>query len=301
MKKISLALLLVLGLTIVNPALALADSEEGVVLEYDECRECYDQEETPSPDSTEITNIVRVTSPNGGEFWGRKTDNDNEAIVTGSSLHTITWDTLTVGVKLVDILYSLDGGLTWNLIASKVDNTDSFDWLLPNVDSDQALIRVRGFDSKEVIMGSDDSNGTFTIENYIVDPGYESDVIDDYHFDLVGVMAPVEVKQGEMIRVNLTIRNTGSATWYKYGNYPMHLGTTNEMDHVSQFASSDWLTPNRTTEMMEDEVRPGEVGTFQFTIFANNEEGTYQEFFKPVAEHLTWLNDELIVMNIKIV
>jgi|GEM_PF-2718047 len=301
MKKISLVLLLLFGLTIVHPAVAMARTEEGTVLEFDTCRECQQEEESSDPDSTEITHIVRVTSPNGGETWGRKAGNDGEAIVTGTSLHIITWDTLTVGVKVVDILYSLDGGLTWNIIASKVDNTDSFDWILPNVDSDQALIRVRGFDADHKIMGSDDSNGTFTILNYIVDPAYESDVIDDYHFALVGVMAPVEVKQGEMIRVNLTIRNTGSATWHKYGNYPLHLGTTNPMDHVSQFASHDWLTPNRTTEMMEDEVRPGEVGTFQFTLFANNEEGTYKEYFKPVAEHLTWLNDELIVMTIKIV
>jgi len=301
MKKISFVWLLAFGLALLNPGQTLAATTEGIQKTDQACLSevCYD--ESPSaPDSTELNNFIRVTSPNGGETWGRKAGYE-DAVVTGSSLHSINWDTLTVGVVSVDILYTLDSGLNWNLIASKVANTGTFSWILPNVDSTEAKIRVRGFDKNENIIGSDDSNSTFTILNYIVDPAYESDVLDDYHFQLVGVMAPITLKQGQMTMVNLTILNTGNATWHKYGNWPMHLGTTEPMDHASNFAAYDWLTPNRTAVMMEDEVKPGEVGTFQFTIFGNNLPGSYKEYFKPVAENLTWLNDELIVMNVQII
>ena len=40
------------------------------------------------------------------------------------------------------LLYSLDGGGTWNLIARGQPNRGSYDWTLPNVQTDQAKVVV---------------------------------------------------------------------------------------------------------------------------------------------------------------
>ncbi|HPH78922.1 MAG TPA: hypothetical protein PLH65_02460, partial [bacterium] len=99
-----------------------------------------------------------------------------------------------------------------------------------------------------------------------------------------------DMKSGEEKQVEFAVRNDGSTTWYKYGSYPIHLGTTYPSDRASDFYSSSWLSYNRPASLNEDTVVPGATGHFTFTIQApsNPQYADYYEYFAPVAEFRTW-------------
>ena len=96
---------------------------------------------------------VSVTSPNGGE------------VLTGGSDVTITWtgaDDLTPSSLLnIGVYYSLDNGNSWSTIARTQTNSGSCVWSVPNVNSDQCLIRILGRDH-ELKVGVDTSDSVFS-------------------------------------------------------------------------------------------------------------------------------------------
>jgi len=97
---------------------------------------------------------------------------------------------------------------------------------------------------------------------------------------------------GQTEQVWLEVVNNGTLTWYKNGDHPVHLGTAEPLDRNSQFYDAgSWLTPNRI-EMVQDKVAPGETARFAFKIKAPNQNGYFKEYFRLVAEGVTWLNNQ---------
>jgi Leucine-rich repeat (LRR) protein len=79
---------------------------------------------------------IVVTSPNGGEIW--------EA---GSS-QNITW--ISSGItRDVKIDYSTDGGTSWTVIVPSLDNDGTFGWVVPDVPSENCLVRISESDVDE--------------------------------------------------------------------------------------------------------------------------------------------------------
>jgi len=90
-----------------------------------------------------------VLSPNGGEDWQIGTT------------ETITWTSDGVDAKAkVKIELSLDGGKKWKSIIPSTPNDGSQDWKVKGKASTEAMIRVIGVKSKDILDSSDD---TFTI------------------------------------------------------------------------------------------------------------------------------------------
>jgi hypothetical protein len=102
---------------------------------------------------------------------------------------------------------------------------------------------------------------------------------------------------GGKVYITLKARNIGNQTWSQSF---MHLGTSHPMDRVSAFADSNWLSSTRPAQLLENSVVPGDVGTFQFEMQAPSTAGTYNEYFNPLAEGHTWLNDLgfLVTVNV---
>jgi hypothetical protein len=73
--------------------------------------------------------ILSLTSPNGGEVWD------------ADSTHVISWTT-TGEINSVTIEYSLDNGKNWNPIVIATSNHSSYEWTVPQVKSDSALVRI---------------------------------------------------------------------------------------------------------------------------------------------------------------
>jgi hypothetical protein len=110
-----------------------------------------------------------VRSPNGGEIW-----------YVGTTPH-IKWT--ATDVDNVEIFYSTDGGVGWNMVAASVRIWDSswgdYPWTVPDQVSDQCLIVVQKYAGGGDFM--DTSDGTFEIRAVTdtdgdgMDDGWETD------------------------------------------------------------------------------------------------------------------------------
>jgi len=109
-----------------------------------------------------------------------------------------------------------------------------------------------------------------------------------YSAQFAGQSLPLTLTSGQSQPAWIQFKNTGTATWKKGGSTPIRLGTDRPRDRVSPLAFN-WLSPSRI-ELDENEVAPGEIGRFSFTLHGAAP-GNYKEYFRPVAEALYWLED----------
>lgn len=95
---------------------------------------------------------VALTSPNGGELWGRGTGHDIRWVVTGTS-NTVE----------LDLLFSSDDGATYpDTIATAIPNTGMFDWHVP----EERLVenaRVKIIARTAFLSAADHSDGSFVV------------------------------------------------------------------------------------------------------------------------------------------
>ncbi|MCX6010195.1 MAG: Ig-like domain-containing protein, partial [Chloroflexi bacterium] len=95
--------------------------------------------------------IVSVMSPNGGEVWA-----------TGDQ-QNVTWEAQdNVGISSINILYSIDEGLTWTLIADDQSNSGSYSWIVPDKPASTYKVKVIALDA-ENNQREDSSDSTFTV------------------------------------------------------------------------------------------------------------------------------------------
>lgn len=94
-----------------------------------------------------ISNVfLNVTSPNGGESFN------------SNSNHYITWQSL--GIDFVNLYYSTDAGVSYNVIDTNVYNLGYYNWLTPIVGGSNFRIKI--MESNPPYF-SDESNANFTI------------------------------------------------------------------------------------------------------------------------------------------
>ncbi len=101
------------------------------------------------------------------------------------------------------------------------------------------------------------------------------------------------LSKGESAQFTVKFLNSGTTTWRKNGDTPIRLATLQPTDRSPKFIredvqgrnSSGWVKENRVA-MVEDEVKPGEIGSFSFwyTVPSDKAAGTYREHFGLVQE-----------------
>ena len=101
---------------------------------------------TDAPFTITPTFDVQLLSPNGGEFW-----------VSGTSQSIVY--SLQGTTTAVRIDYSTNGGTTWSTITSNTSG-GAYSWNIPNIPTNQALIRVRDVSNA---CKEDISNAVFNI------------------------------------------------------------------------------------------------------------------------------------------
>ncbi|MCE3296684.1 MAG: hypothetical protein K0R65_2398, partial [Crocinitomicaceae bacterium] len=86
---------------------------------------------------------ITLTSPNGNET------------ISGCAPHTITWTEVSP-IGTYDLAYSTNNGVSWTMIADDyVTASLSYDWNVPNIQSDHVLVRVSSSASSSVYDWSD--------------------------------------------------------------------------------------------------------------------------------------------------
>jgi hypothetical protein len=113
---------------------------------------------TPASDSTAPS--VTLSYPNGGELW------------RVGETKTIGWQASdNRAVTRVNLYYSVDGGSTWNILATGLPNLSPYSLVVPAVPSrvTNALVKVEAYDAANN-KGSAVSSGYFTIQPLNIPP-----------------------------------------------------------------------------------------------------------------------------------
>lgn len=105
--------------------------------------------------------------------------------------------------------------------------------------------------------------------------------------ELVSVDVPGTVLAGETFTARVTVTNTGGSPF----DASTRLGTTEPRDRASAFADASWVSPNRPAAVT-GMVAPGSEHTFQFTMRAPTQKGSYTEHFGLVQEGVAWFADQ---------
>lgn len=109
------------------------------------------------------------------------------------------------------------------------------------------------------------------------------------------------IKTSERIKFWVDFKNTGNTIWNKEGQYFVALNVTNPAARDSKFKDETWVEYYRPALLSQDQVKPGEVGRFEFYLKSPEEAGTYEEDFGMVAENLTWVSGGTIELPIVVV
>ena len=121
---------------------------------------------------------------------------------------------------------------------------------------------------------------------------FQAKAAPEYDSQWAGQSSYATLVAGQEQEVWVEFKNDGLGMWQKNGINPVHLGTANPLDRASQFYDSNtWLRNNRI-EMSQDKVGPGDTAKFVFKIKAPETPGVYREYFRPVAEDKTWMRDQ---------
>lgn len=128
----------------------------------------------------------------------------------------------------------------------------------------------------------------------------------NYAYQIVGQSAYPTMTQGASSTVKLKVRNAGKQTWQSSGATPVRLGVDHPRDRQSGFSNNGnadgWLSANRIkltrniTDPAKDvggetSIAPGEVGEFEFEAYGAPPPGSYNEYFTPVVDGVTWMQD----------
>jgi len=108
------------------------------------------------------------------------------------------------------------------------------------------------------------------------------------------------IKAGQRFTITIKALNTGDSTWYNNQNFPIRVGTSGPRNRGSHLFNSSWINDTRPSGLIENQVAPGQEGTFSFSAQAPMSTGPITESFNLVAEGLLWFNSSDITFNLNI-
>lgn len=151
---------------------------------------------------------------------------------------------------------------------------------------------------------------------HVLPPSYRAEYVtqmitkDSSPTDLSNQTSGAYLLPGQKISLKFMLRNSGELNWEADGPNPIRLGTANPLDRPSIFAtggdygiptSENWPGYNRPSDLdgkydpvtktvsPADTIVPGEVGIFSFTATVPDRPGTYNEYFQPLVEGVSWM------------
>lgn len=139
------------------------------------------------------------------------------------------------------------------------------------------------------------------------------DTLSPWSAQWAGQSAFPTLGSGAQATVYLDYKNNGSQVWSNAGSNPVRLGTSHPRDRVSRFYSSSWSSPSRpatfTKKVNGDgsttdtgTINPGEIVRFEFTVTGPpvSAQTNFPEYFQPVVDGVTWLQDYGAFLNLTV-
>lgn len=124
----------------------------------------------------------------------------------------------------------------------------------------------------------------------------------DYSGQLIAVRRKLRLEEEEVFRIKVFLKNTGNTPWFSgestCSGPHMSLGTDQERDRNSKLFADEidgiektnWESKNRVG-MDQLRVDPGQIASFTFWAQAPDEADIIKEYFTPVLEGISWLEN----------
>jgi hypothetical protein len=104
------------------------------------------------------------------------------------------------------------------------------------------------------------------------------------------------LRRGETDRAKVTFRNTGWAPWFPGGQHPVNLRGIRPDNRGSGFIDPNAAEAAGGTQgaRLLERIDPGQEATFTVPVKVADwvPDGQYKEYFRPVAEGLTWFGPD---------
>ena len=145
--------------------------------------------------------------------------------------------------------------------------------------------------------------------DFVVDPGigvsFEVTEAPVLGATLVGSNTyTLEMNPWEERTIRVKYKNTGNADWHavggKFWQTVTMLGTYAPKNRTSNFWNSNWIKATRGAVLREGTVGVGKIGSFDITLRAPGQLGTYVESFNPVVDWIGWMSGEPVTFNINV-
>lgn len=130
-----------------------------------------------------------------------------------------------------------------------------------------------------------------------------------YEAQVVAIRRKLRVEIGEIFRVKVFLKNTGTMPWFSNKSQclgpKMSLGTDKPRDRASVlFAdkiegieATNWEGPNRIG-MDQLRINPGEIASFTFWSSALQKADVLKEYFAPVLKNIQWVDNALFPIEL---
>lgn len=110
----------------------------------------------------------------------------------------------------------------------------------------------------------------------------------------------IEMAPGQTLQFTIGFKNAGSKTWTAEGKEFASVYTFDPKYRKSPFADQSWMSDVQTARLKEAAVKPGQIGTFTFALFAPLDEGTYRETFQVAAEGAAWMDGGKFTVDVTV-
>ncbi|QQR83787.1 SpoIID/LytB domain-containing protein [Candidatus Peregrinibacteria bacterium] len=109
----------------------------------------------------------------------------------------------------------------------------------------------------------------------------------------------IKASLNQPVTVEVKLQNSGNIVWHKRGANAIYLAPSRPQDRKSTFYHDTWPNRFRAGAMTEEEVRPGETGTFRFKLYPS-QIGTFQEYFQLVIEQVGWVPNSVVRWDVTV-
>jgi hypothetical protein len=126
-----------------------------------------------------------------------------------------------------------------------------------------------------------------------------------FHSRWAGQSSRPDLAPGQLVDLVVRLVNTGTRTWVRdVPGAEVRLGSSAPLDNTRDFDAGVLVAPivGKTRLARHDEavVEVGEVGTFTMRLRAPPQSGTYRAFVRPVADGVTWMEDQGIFIELSV-
>ncbi|MBU2613397.1 hypothetical protein KJ925_03005 [Patescibacteria group bacterium] len=109
-----------------------------------------------------------------------------------------------------------------------------------------------------------------------------------------------QLDPGEHVIVDLKFKNSGTKIWTRTGTGYISLYTWAPKYRASPFKDFSWKTASQAGSLIENEVKPGQIGTIRLELRAPEVPGSYQESFQLAAEDVAWIDGGSVTLPIRV-